>query len=1008
MNRFISFILAVVMMLSTVSVLAACGTDDSDAAPEYISEEMRTKHINNLIGGNLVIAETVQNKIYNEETGIETTEEVWVVDPAYSTTAGDEVSNYTVKNEETGETKKIKLGITNMTLLMENDNYALYMDLTYESTVDLESQGGDTTDFALVDKTTGHVYHSNSNYELNSTYANVKAPSKDIKGTPDMDVMNPIVSNIAIEAYDVSNKRYEFNFREHCLDDHRFKIVKMSENQVRIIYTLGNDPDKDLVPPVITVETYEWIIARLEAVTTLDEKGNNAGQSAIADLKNNYKLVTPESITLEDRERLIKNYPLLDAMPMYICRTLNTRQKRIVRDAMVLSGFTVDMLKKEMEAVEYSGPERAVMFTIPVDLTLTEDGLTVNVDSTLIQAPSKQKIYKINLYRAFGSMTPPSKISNEAYIITPDGSGAYMPADGYVTTSVYTDRIYGADKTFQEEESTTKMMQIIAPYLIFDRSDYGGFIAILESGAAQAYATARPANGGNNPGASVNYDLIYSERDYRTYSGGQGNSSSPTDTSSSGVVLSKEKQVANFQIKYIFTEGNLTYSDYAEIYRNYLIEEEILPSETIEKGTKTPFYLEIIGAINKNESVAGIPVDATKALTSYTELKQIVENLVSAGVNNINVRYMYWANDGYYNTINNTPKLMSEMGTKTELTELVSYLKSQNVGFFPSADFLYVYKDELTDALNYTNDAARRLDMRVARVYQRNLSTGIAKDGNSDYVQTILSPGLIPSLAASYKQGLEKIIDNKQISLGEIGADINSNYKVGNILNRTQALDAHIEALEIFDDDDYEILVTTGNSYTWKYADHIVNLPIGSSEYLSSTGAIPFIQMVLHGYISYASEPFNISADYETQLLNCLETGSGVIFRWMYDDNSVFDNTTFYDFYSLNYNDSIDRAVAIYKEVSALLDRVTSEKITLHETATAYLTYDGEIKMLEEGDEGYVAGVDTPSYQRIETTNVFHVIYGDGVLELYINYNSYDVELEDRSVVPALGYLEVK
>jgi hypothetical protein len=993
MKRLISAFLAFVLLLSSVSVLAACGTNDEDTAPEYISEDMRLEHIAKLEEGGVVIAENVKTVHHDEENDVDIVEYTWTVDPAYATPVGKTVSNYSYDDAE-GNSVSVKQGITNMSLIMENDKFEFYMDLN-PGKIDITVAGGSATDFAVKDKETGHVYHSNSNYEANSTYANVKAPSKDIKGTPDMDVLNPIVSNIALEAYDVANKRYEFNFRENCLEDLRIQVVKMADNKLRVIYTIGNDPDKDLVPPVITVETYEWITARLAEHTELNEKGTKTmGDEKMNDIITNYKFVTPENLDLEDRERLIKNYPLLDAIPMYIVRVLNTRQKKLVKEAMQLAGFTVDMLKREMELVEYSGPERAVMFTIPVDYTLTNEGLTVNIDSTLIQAPSKQKMYKIQLLRAFGSMVNVSKQTNTPYIITCDGSGAFMPANGYVTQSVYTARIYGEDNTFQNETQTTKMMQIVSPYLIYDRSDFGGIMEILEGGTAQAFATARPSNSTNNPGASINYDLVYSERDYRTYSGGQSSSSSSAfagnDNSSSGVVLSKEKQVANFQVSYYFTPGNMTYSEYAEMYRNYLIDKGVLPSDTIAKGTKTPFYLEAIGAINKNESVGGLPVDATKALTSYTELKEIVENLVKAGVANINVRYLYWSNEGYYNTIANIPALMSEMGSRSELNDLVSYMKSNNVGFYPSADFLYVYKDKLTDALNYTNDAARRLDMRVARVRKRVLSTG-RTEADATYTQTILNPMIIPSLAKSYKAEFEKIIDNKQIALGEIGKDLNSNYRIGHIVNRTQALDAQIEALETFYNDGYKILVSTGNDYTWKYADHIVNLPIGGSEYLSSTGSIPFIPMVLHGYIQYAAAPFNISADYETQFLKCLETGSGVNFRWMYDENSVFDNTRFYDFYSLHYTDSFDRAVELYKEVASVLDKVSSERITLHETAVAY-----------------IKGVTGPDGEKVETNNVFHVIYGDGALELYVNYNSFDVEVESGATVPALGYLEVK
>ena len=47
------------------------------------------------------------------------------------------------------------------------------------------------------------------------------------------------------------NKRYDFNFMQNCMEDKNFSVVDMGNKTIRIIYTIGNDPDKDLVPPVI-------------------------------------------------------------------------------------------------------------------------------------------------------------------------------------------------------------------------------------------------------------------------------------------------------------------------------------------------------------------------------------------------------------------------------------------------------------------------------------------------------------------------------------------------------------------------------------------------------------------------------------------------------------------------------------------------------------------------------------------------------------------------------------
>lgn len=991
MKKIISFVLLLSIIITSLVSFTSCS--EIDVNEGYITDEQREEHIAMLIKDGEIIAENVKTETTEvDETGMEIVkvEEEWVVAKAY-------------KNKEVGTKNAtvdgIRRGTENMVLLMENKNYELYMHLKHET--DKENMSA----IAVVDKKTGHVYHSNP-VSSSGTYANFNSV--------DAKVSNPIVSPIAIEAYDVSNKRYEFNFMDHCVSARRLTIVKLDNDTIRVVYTVGNDPDADLVPPVITVETWNWITARLERLEN--------GKTLISRLEGCYKDVTPDSLTLEDKERFIDDYPTIEMFPMWIVRTLNVRQKQIVKEIMESAGFNADMLKKEMDAVEYSGPARAVMYTIPVDITLTEEGLSVTVDSNLILAPQKQKMYKIYLYRALGSISPTAVgskitgaqgkvINNEQYIIIPDGSGAIMPAFGNLTTDVFTGRVYGLDDSFQVDYDITPEEQVVTPFLAFDRSTLGGMVAILSSGGAQAYATARPSNNTNNPGASINYDLVYSERSYLTYTGGQGGSEEITgstkseDNSSAGAILSKEDNIAVFTVDYFFNQGDLTYSDYANFYRDYLIEHEIMPSK-LKSDSEVPFYVDLLGAINKTESVVGVPVDHVVALTTYNQVKDIASALVDAGVDNINLRYLYWTNDGYYNTIYDKINLVTPMGTAAELKDVTEYLQSNDIGFYPDANFLYVVKDELFDSMNYSQDAARRLDMTVSRNLRRGYADGytIRKD---DYVLTVISADMIPDLAAGFKADLENLVSNKQISLGGIGSVINSNYKIGRIINRTQALDFQLEALAAFEG--YDMMIQTGNDYSWKYASHILNIPVGSSQYMSTTEAIPFIQMVLHGYIDYASKPLNESADYSTALLEMLETGSGVYFKWMGAENSILSNTeyTFQDWYSVNYQDSFDIAVELYEEASRLMNKVANKPITAHEIVEAYHVYEGERTYYAEGDDNYVEGGLNASYKRIEAGNVYATTYGNSV-KFIVNYNDFDVELADeKTVIPANGYLEV-
>lgn len=834
------------------------------------------------------------------------------------------------------------LGITGMVKLSENAGYVLYMDFT-------------DTSIAVYDKRTKKIYHSDPS---NASYLEEGGRSL-------------IASPLAIEAYDALNKRYEFNFYDNCFADENFVIADMGDGNFRIIYTIGNDPNKDLAPPVLTVETYENLYKTLEA-THPEELGI---------LKSSYKLVTPQTITLEEKESLIQYYPTLDWQTLYVRRSLTTRQRASLTEAMQLAGFTAEQVKAEMEKTEYQGPERSVMYTIPVDISLTRYGLQVNVDSSLILAPSEQRLYKISLYRGLGAS---NVAMGDEYLLVPDGSGAIIPARGSLSTLAYSERIYGNDETLAKDYDTSVEENALTAFGVFDRgAANGAIVAIMSEGASQSYLTARPLNTTSNLTTSLNYDIVYGERDYRSYLA----ETSSSDTSASitsvsgetgtGVVLSKDTPEINFTVKYYFLEGGQTYSDYAEFYRDYLIKEGILPSETTnEKGVS--LYLDLLGAFDKNETVAGIPTTNKRALTTYAQAQEILRELADSGVDNIKARYSYWSNGGYYNNVFNTVRLISEMGSQNDLKSLVSYCTDSGVSLYPTADFMYLYRETMGDGFDYQTDVARRLDLRISRVNQRNYVTGIQYE-DSDTYKSIISPDMLPGFADSYKTSYDNTVGLSSISLGSVGKYLDSSYKTNRIVNREEALAYQKEVLEKFAD--YSVAVSNGNDYTWKYADAIYEIPTGSSEYTSSSESVPFIQMVLHGYISYASEAFNTSGDYETEILKAVETGSNPSFRWMYAENTIFDNTLLYDFYSVNYKYSFDRAVAIYKQLNEAMSDVVNLPITNHEKVSAKFSDTG-------------ASAD----------GVYATTYGDDYKTFYVNYNKFDVTLADGTTIAAKSY----
>lgn len=922
----IKYLLLGLLVLIPAVLLSACSSKENDTSTGYISDEQRAAHIQELQGDNKVLKEDSYKKITR------------------------------VQARELGIT-----GIADMCKLMENSKFTFYFNF-------------EDTAFAIYDKTTKKVYHSDP-----------------IKSNELSDQTVSISSPISLEAYDVMNKRYDFNFMQNCMEDKNFSVVDMGNKTIRIIYTIGNDPDKDLVPPVITKDTYDGIISELEK--------SNPGM--IYHLKNCYREITPDKVDADIREAYGTYFPTIDYMTLYVCRDLNAKQKAYIKQSMEAAGFTVEDLKDEMERAEYQGPERAVMYTIPVDLTLQDDGLTVNVDAAKILAPGKQKLYKIYLYRGFAAIRGPINRPTAAdeYMLIPDGSGTIMPVNGNVTTDVFTSRIYGADESFAPTVETVdqkRAAQILTSFAAYDRGENGSVMAILEEGGAQAFISARPFNGTSNLVATLNYDLVYSERDYRSYS-----SNSSADSSGSGVVLAKEDTKTNFRLRYILGEGGKTYAEYAQLYRQYLIDNEKLPAKT-NSDAKTSLYVDLIGAFPKTESVVGVPVEKTKPLTTYEQAAEILNQLKNDGVKNVSARYSYWANGGYVYSVHNKVRLISELGTEQSLKQLVQDAKDSGYKLYPSAEFMYVIDDIVGDGFSYENDAARRLDMRTASVSDvRNLATG---EQSADTAMKILvSPDLLPEIGASYKESLEKFLpDNSSISLGSIGRNLSSSYKTNRYVDRTKAVEYQTGLMDTYKD--YNQMVEAGNDYTWNYATDILDLPMGSSEYDSTLGSIPFIQMVLHGYVSYSGAPANVGSDYKMTLLKSIETGSNVLFRWMGEEDTVFENTSYGKiFFSSNYKNSYDKAVALYKELSEQLDKVASLPITDHQTAVAYIKGVEAPEVIGEED---AAAEETPaeSSELVGTGNVFITTYGDRY-SVVVNYNSYDVVLEDGTVVEAENYI---
>ena len=116
-----------------------------------------------------------------------------------------------------------------------------------------------------------------------------------------------------------------------------------------------------------------------------------------------------------------------------------------------------------------------------------------------------------------------------------------------------------------------------------------------------------------------------------------------------------------------------------------------------------------------------------------------------------------------------------------------------------------------------------------------------------------------------------------------------------------------------------------------------------SSRYNSASNTVPFVGMVLHGYVEYAGTPVNEEGNIESAFLRAIENGSGLFFKLSYQNTDVLkDFTQLSKNYSIRYDIWKDDVVDMYVRLNDLLSDLQTKLIIDHEFLTANRVPDAE------------------------------------------------------------------
>lgn len=747
-----------------------------------------------------------------------------------------------------------------------------------------------TTQFTLTNKKTGKIWYSNPQNVDNDTLALAKEKNN-MKSTF---LVKYSTINGTDETYDIYTKSIQRNF---------YSIEKKG-SEILVHYTIG-DIEREFIFPLAI---YESDLEKFQEGLTKSQK-NTIGRAyhkySIDGFKNN-----------EEKEAMLSKYPGIEDEPIYLVfENLQTFLKEQVEKMFKSNGYTMEDYLESKELYKETNIKDEPAFNLTAVYKLENDGLSVTVPFDEISYKPTYPITQVSILPYFGSVGT----EEEGFMFVPEGGGYTINYNnGKTKQNAYYADVYGWDYGNSRKYLNTETR---ISYPVFGASDKNeSYICIIEDGAPYASISADIA------GRLSNFNWIRAE--YKMLHREQYDISSRNNSAqfSYEPYLPAGEQLK--QVYKILDKGSIT--DMAQKYREYLFKGE---KKTNNKNI--PVAVNIIGAIDKVQQVAGMPKTLPYELTSYKNTAKIINEIENAGIKDVNYRLSGFINDGIHQSYLNKVKYISELGGKSGFNKMLKETENTSAKIYLDGAVQTAYRSTfLGEGFNRFTSPARYCSDEVIKLYQFS-PIWYGQLDELDYYYLVK-----PSLADKSTERLIETAKKNKIGLSfqDNGYLLSGDYNDDALVSRAANAKMQIERFKEMNENNIGVMIHGGNEYALKYADFVTDVSLKGNEYAILDQAVPFFQIALHGYKNYSAEAVNISAELEDLILQSAETASGLSFTFIGSNETKLQETNYTEYFATNFETWKDKFVKLYTDYNQKLSKLSNSLIVDFEYVTDKVT----------------------------------------------------------------------